>query len=520
MTSKFKIITTGIFLAAVTVIIYFIYRIDIIEHDFIKSASAATGDITGAYKKFLEERKKATSAELSDFLNALNKKYPGVAYLAVTDMNYAIRLASKNDRFIKSGEMNNILMDDIAGRKLTVQGNRAYISRYYDLKRDGKKDEQKFYIFNKIVMNSRILIFFPYEPRNRVILRVILEISLILLFYVILTALVYMVSRGSAAASPPQEPVAESIDLTEGAVSTRINLSAGVNTIEAEEAKISAPLSSVASDTLNSHVLNLFSSLNKRHSLDSLSLYIKNQDNRLAKSFEYKGRTFIRIDSANFDTIDLESTIGRELKKSTIIFMDNNSRVILPVAHDSSLVGVLSLIKGAPFTGSDIDAIKNELLKIAGPLSDYLVVNRVMVDNGTGLYSKQSFQVKFNELARIAEGGGAHFSVMFITLIEETAGMAPADRSSIIKLLSPVVSKLLKGDSSLAVYDEYIGVLLPGAGQKEAMEAGEKIVAALSKYRIKVDKDRTVQITPRSGTASSEKVRSGGMINAAMSRMK
>ncbi len=499
MSSKFKIIVSGIFFAVLTILVYLLFRIDLIEKDFVRSTTEISKTAASSYKNFTKVNEKPNAGELSNFLNTIYKIHPNIAVVAITDMNYSIKVSGKNDNLIQSRELYNSIVEDISGKKFSDQAGRGFISRYYEVKKGTYGEEQKFYIFNSIVNNGRLIIMFPYTARTKILIKISLEILLIILFYVIITAAIYLISRKKTG----EEMIIENINIEEGTVSTRIDLDSEGNTIELQDKRITKEMSGLASDNISSYIFDVFTGLRGTYGAEDISLYLKNSDRKASKCFEYKGKSFIKIDSATFDTIDLDSNIGNELKKSAVIFLNGNRKVVIPIMRDESLIGIISLIRELPFTGEEIRGIRNDLSDITSQLSDYLVVNRVMVDALTGLYSKAYYQMKYNELMNTAVET-RKFSVMFLSLFSSDIHIGQNERVSIIKILAPVIAEKIGKSHYLCIYDEFLGIILPDISHDEALQYALDIKKIMSKYRIKIDRNLTLQVSPKTGTASTD----------------
>jgi hypothetical protein len=157
----------------------------------------------------------------------------------------------------------------------------------------------------------KLLIAYPYRADSRTLVRLALEMFLLVILAVIITTAVYIIrvrrpwrDSEEKAEDPPSD-----IPTIKAAHARTLRPSI------VREESMERPLeSSVAAHSLNSYIFDLLRKISAQYDLDSLSLYLKNRQNSLSKTYELKGKRFLKIDSDTFETMDIDNELGRELK--------------------------------------------------------------------------------------------------------------------------------------------------------------------------------------------------------------
>jgi len=395
MTTKLKIIFTGIILTIVTLFIYFSLRIDILENTYTDSLIKKTEHITNLYKKTNHKNK----ARLTDFFNKINAKFDNIALIGAAHNNFSLKLSSKNNKFIRTNSLYESIINDFNSSNFS-NNKPNFIIRYYSSTDKNRKTQKKFYIFHKKINKDRLLIAFAYKPGIKLIIRIVLEISLIIIFYIILTTSLYLLllKNGHIKTASEYIPLkAENKKMKPESPDKKIVLSKENTTIEQEKKFRDKKNSSAYSDLLNRYVFELFREIYAAEKPLSISLFLKYDENKLSKTYELRGKSFIKIDSLDFEVILINNEIGKELKKSLPLILKNNTELLIPVTHENQLIAAARLLREKPFDGKDVNLLRQTLSEAAEKLNDYIVVNNVMIDKNTGLHSKTSFDMKYNE---------------------------------------------------------------------------------------------------------------------------
>ena len=491
---KNRIILSAIIITIISIFSYAILRSDSIEKKYILNLSDLSGRIAKTLEK-IEKRnpeKPVNIGVMKSFAVQTGKKNRQLAVIAIKDKKGNIKLASKNDDLIKSAQVFNSIIQEFSDGTLTVLPSHGYLIRYFNTEGTGKK-KKKYYLFKESIKSYSLLLMYPYTPGKKIITRVVLEIILICLAIIILHALIYIRYNRTHSSDEPEETDKQSAWGREQ----------GIKITDEDRMKLRNKSDS-SFEMLNSFVRELFSSINTTHSPDSISLYLKNEENKLTKSFEYRENSYIRIDSVSFDTIDLENEVGNELKKGTALVLDKSSKIIIPVLFEETLLGLLMIIREKSFSGNETNELKENINNKTLEISNYIVMNNVMTDRESGLLSKTSFELKLNEISAHKERYGTEFSIILIDPVGSRKDIPREKINSLIKTISPAISEFTGADDRIFFYNSIIAVTLNDTSAEKAYETAEKIKKTLSKYRIKVKENSFFYIDPYISVSSSE----------------
>ena len=494
MSIKGKVIAVGAVLLAVCMFLYFTVRFKYVERDYISTLVRTTNSIVREYQAMRmrpARGKKLSSGDLSDFLKRTHKKHTNVALLAITDSGLSIRLSSKNDRYIKSTDLFEALLKDFTQEKFNISRNKPYVVRYYDDRSGGRVEQLKFYIFITRISGYRLLVVYPYSVEKKMLVRTALELALITVFIVLILAALYI--------SMATKLVRESRPR-----SYAIDLGLEKSSALRSDKTILRETTNVASDALSGYIHDLFKKINKTYNTDTLSLYIFHSSGRLVKTMEFKGKAFLKIDSISFDTIEIDNEAGRELRNGATMVLDDGRKIVIPLKYRDSFLGTVNMVRQKGLEGREIREIKSSMKGILKNIHDYITVNDVMSDADTGLHSKIYFNLKYNECMRSWKHRGKDFSVIVLMLFDKIEQIDVNEKNSIIKLVAPSISDIIKNDGVICRYEEYLAILLNDSNLRRAKRIAREIRNSLMKYRIRVNAESVVQILPSIGISSTD----------------
>lgn len=267
---------------------------------------------------------------------------------------------------------------------------------------------------------------------------------------------------------------------------------------------LSRETSNVTSDALGRYIHELFKKINKSFGTNTLSLYIFHTSGRLIKTMEYKGKAFLKIDSTSFDAIDIDSEVGRELRNGATMVLDDGRKIVIPLKYRDSFLGTVNIVRKKGFDGSEIREIKSSIKGILKNIHDYIAVNDVMTDTDTGLHSKIYFNLKYNECIKSWKYKGKDFSIIVLLLFDKIEQIGVNEKNSVIKLVAPSISNIIKNDGFICSYDEYIAILLNDSNARRAKRIARDIRSSLMKYRIRINPETVIQVVPSIGISSSD----------------
>lgn len=458
-----------------------------IEKEHIKSLITASENIMLSLATY-EKKEKLKEKNLSDFCSSIQKKYPEIALIAIAD-NKSRLMEGKNNELISDSKTYDSIIDSFINNEFKKEGGRDFLIRYYG--------QSRFYVFVKDVLDGKFLVIFPYRLSFKYMVQLILEILLIIICTIIISAIFYIHLRRSGLIS--DEPGRPAGMIKENKKSVFL-------TGKGKKAdKTSGKISSLTLDSLNDYIFQLFNIISSKYSPDIISLYLFNNEEKiLYKVYELKGQAFIKIESSETDSIDIRNEIGEELKRSSTLIVDKGRKITLPITHRDSLLGAIIIINNKSFTGPEINDIKSNLKIIARPLSDFLLLNDVVTDKATGLYSKTYFNLRLNELKKQFQSRKSNYSILYLSVLPENTRIDDNYLNKMIKAISPVIIKSLKDEDIMIIEDTFFCMLIPDIDLQGSAETAQKIIDSISGYRIKTDRKTTVSPEVFIGLASTE----------------
>jgi hypothetical protein len=355
MATKIKVIVAGILLLLTSIYFYFTIRFKFIEREYIAGLVAITNDIVLSYNtaeiRISENNKIPASDHLTEFLKSVHAKYKDIALLAVTDRGLTVRVSSKNDRFIRSADLFEEILKDFTGERFNISKNSPYVIRYYDERTAIGVAQHKFYIFLSKIGQYRLLTVYPYHFGKRILIRTGLELSLIVVFFIIFTVLARVVFAKRRAIS--REPGKDGAGEKHGSVSM-------------DEDTVTAPVraANVMPDVMSGAIFDLLSTIRRFYAADTSLLYLCRSSGMLEKTAELTGDTFYRPGSVSVDPIDINNEAGVELRKSSLLVMDDGRKIILPLVYNNIFLGTVNVTRRHPFRGDEIRDIRSGIKDI------------------------------------------------------------------------------------------------------------------------------------------------------------
>lgn len=363
MHTKAKVIVIGILLFVVSIFLYFTVRFKYIEQDYIANLIAITNDIVREYydteKITAEKKRQITANDLSDYLKYIHRKFKDIALIAITDQSLSVRLSSKNDSFIRSADLFEEILKDFTQDRFNISKNKPYVIRYYDEKTGMGVIQHKFYIFLSKIGQYRLLTVYPYHFGKKILIRTSLELSLIALMFIIITASVYIALAKRSA--PSVEPGHEAVEPEPE-----------VGPPQEEGGAVSVETPQSVPGSLSGPIYKLFSAMHRSVAADSISLYICRSSGMLVKSMELKGGTFFKDDSISSDAIDINNEAGIELRKSSTLVLNDGRKIMLPLIYNNIFLGTVNIISQSPITGNEIRRIGSEIRDILKHVYDFI----------------------------------------------------------------------------------------------------------------------------------------------------
>ncbi len=495
MSLKIKVIAAGAVFLVIGLFLYFILRFPQVEKERLASLVRTTNSIVGAYRemerRLADENRVPAPGDLSGFLESAHRKYRVVALMAITDKTLSVRLSSKNDRYIRTVDLFEAILKDFTQDRFNIAKENPYLVRYYDEKTARGVEQLRFYIFLTRIGGYRLLVVYPHAVGGTVLTRSALEVSLLILSVIIITAAAYIVaSKRSAPRGRDDGPI--------------IDLDHQGGSLPSGDAARPNETANVLSDGLSGYVRDLFNAINASCDTDAISLYIFHSSGKLVKTMELAGHTFLRIDSVTFDTIDVDNEAGRELRGGASMILEEGRTIIMPLVYNEAFLGAVKMTRRDVFQGGQLRDAKSAVTGVLKSIHDYITVNDVMTDAGTGLHGKIYCKLKYNECVKAWNARGRDFSILYIQLGDAFERLGDAEKSGIIKLIAPAAAEIIGNDGYLCRHDDCLAVIMPDIDAGKAKAVERLIQNSLDTFRIKTADGTIVKMESRIGRGSTD----------------
>jgi GGDEF domain-containing protein len=500
----------------------------------------------------LFERALAAEDNMNEFLTNLTGGKGSPVLAAITDEEGTIQLSSRHPSMIDRSATIEQILEDIRAGRIDPSGT-DFMVRYYDLDSSGSGQE-KYYLFRARAGSLTLYTARRHQLPTRSLIMTGLECLLVFLAWVVIGTLVYLrLNRNPERQvlvkeskeklkeeTPPPSPGAEE---TEEFVPTEDESSRRGGSTQDEQREPEPveddiyaeeedpPLARregveeqirsrneenrIARDALNQYVYSLFRSIYRRYAPENVSLYLKSSPAQLSKAYELRGKSFLKIDSSGFDTREIDHILENQLQGSSSVLLSGGKTLLIPVFHGNELTGLLEITGAAPFSGQDSTHIRQELEGISGQIHNFLIINEVMLDRETGLYTESAFTLRFHQLASRWEQNRRPFGCLIIRLFDETPPSGK-DYNTVVRLVAPVIEEKTGKGQPIYHYRGHLALLLEGESLRVIREKGPEIKRELSRFRITTGQDRVLKPTPSLGLAvTSEKLHPDNLVDRA-----
>ena len=370
MTSKGKNIITCLIITLLVIFIYIPLRTGFLEQQFIKSIIATSDKIILSISSF-EKNKKLQDKNLEKFFTVIKDKYPVIALIAAADKRDKVLKAGKSDKYIKSNITFDAIIDSFVRDEFKISKKNDFVIRYFD--------QSRFYIFINNIAGGRLLLVYPFKLSIKLIVQLILEILLISIFSVIATALIF-IKINKRSKTPDDKPDGFiKKDVIKKSKREKASEKKNETFLESRvETKVPDKLN-LNLDYLSGYIYDLFNYISETYKAESVSFYLLSEDqSRLNKIFELKGKALIKIDDTEFNIIKVNRELIDELRNSSIVLQEKGKKVTIPVLYRNVLLGVLYVYRDKEFKGPEINDISLQIKNIAKPLGEHILLADVM----------------------------------------------------------------------------------------------------------------------------------------------
>jgi len=492
MTSKFRIFFFGFIFAAAAAVTCLALRAHIIEDYHIDKINGDAKVITFRLKKLTSDHPAGIpETKLAAFKSSVEEKnpLPAMVFLAKSDRN--ILHSVIRQQLFPSNRAVEKIKEDFKKRNIEQKNPEIPIIRYYG-ENSRVKTSGKFYAINRPVQGYTLFMLYPYIADLRIITRLILEVLLAILGAVVIIALFYIISGRKSPSFAPNEPSKQVPDEALHQVTPSA----------ADEMDLKENLAfRGARDSLSSYIFKIFQDLSSRHQPLSVSLYLKTGEKILSKTHELKGTTFLKIDSNSYDTLDLTSDIGSGLEGNAVMMLNGGTRLLVPLRHDTAILGVMVIEGISPFEGPVVRQITEEMNKITGELSNYLVINNIMTDTATSLFSRTYLEIQLNQAQMPAD-------ISLVALEFLPAGIALSDRQkrTVFATIAPVIRDYMGPSDFISRTEDILVICMYQRSGEPAASAASAITETLQNYRLKLSSGQVLSLAPTAGVASTDTI--------------
>ena len=183
MNARTKIVIFWFIITLLSVIVYVSIRMEGLEEEYVQGLVTASNRIGISLHNYQKDNA-LRDKDLSKFFQLLNRKYRNLGLIAIADKDNRILNVNKNNRYFESNELLEEVVRDFQAGELAHQKTKPYLIRYYH--------QTRFYVFLQKVYDGNVLILFPYMLDRSAKTKLVLEILLIIVSYIILFAFMYL----------------------------------------------------------------------------------------------------------------------------------------------------------------------------------------------------------------------------------------------------------------------------------------------------------------------------------------
>lgn len=518
MATRIKILITLILLISASMSGYYKFKTENLREIYAVEIEKSMRTLSPFFER-IEEAEGPESIEKGKAFENIIEKNNTIAFIANVDAAGGIGSMAKNNREIRSGAVFDALIKDIKAGEFESVSHRPVLKSY--IGSDGSRKD--FFIAGASTGKGKTVTAFVFKPDGKTVVRMALEIVLIIVFCLITVALVFMflTKKGIIhdsreikettiilASSGKKEQKSEEPETSPAEMDTKESIESSIPINESELARVFSPdereasrgaalknidKTDINSEALNSRIFELFKKIHRDFSPESISLYIKKTKESMSKTYELKGKAFLKIDSAVIDKIDMRDL--HYLKKSGAHISHNGTLIRIPLIYDDSLTGLVEIKLAGGAEDIDLAMVQNELKDTAREIKEYLVINNVITDSSTGFYSRAYFNMKLSE--EIYKNGktGSGFTLLLIDIFNNI-GITDEQKKTVLKIIHPGIRDLAGETCDIFLLNDFIASIISDSSGIDAGNTGENFIKNLSRYRIKLDEDEIFTLKP------------------------
>lgn len=346
---------------------YWLFRIPLLDNKICNSLSLRTAHSGKALTAFFEADEN-TQPMIRETLCSVLKRGKGAVISAVADNNGTLLFLEKNDS-IMDLETYRI----VAGILRDSEGTGPRLVSLSPFER--------YFVTWHAYSNSRMAIVYRFFYSPRTLLRI--GIELLVLCALIVSVLFLFRAKTSAARGTMQLTQEYAVrlsaasnclpgqELPEDFLEEILVSSEDNGKADMPKADMQGPYPQAvdfgtqhderqaSSELQNESIYSIFHQIMHRHNVDAISLYQLDRDSRaLHKTNELSGQSFVRIPMENSFIRETQAEIIAALEAGSVVVLDRNKRVLLPVFFEGLFLGALALSNSTAIDGFTYGLVK------------------------------------------------------------------------------------------------------------------------------------------------------------------
>ncbi len=460
-------------LLALSVTLYLHLRWPSVEKKYISYTEEKVSALKGAASRIDQQ---TTDESLAAFYVSLMDRDQSIAAIATADFYGNVRQIVKNDSFISSGQVLDRLLAGIKAG--SIQSNAAGNTGISEFTAPGS-GTGRFYVFSFNTVNIKFIAVYVFRPARPLAVRIILELVLVCAACFMITGIAALIISGRKVKNTDNDAEMQ-------------NIKAPIVRYHKKDPDTKGGTESTE-ELLDRSVFSLFRKIHRELSPENVSLYIRRADDRLCKSYELRGSTFLRVDAPVFESIAVNSLA--ECSRPGIHITGRGGGLRIPMFHKDYLNGMVEVTLSDSASSLDIAAVRRELDEAAVSIQKFIVTENIIMDPVTGFFTRSHLRTKLGEQVHSFIKNGTPFSLMVTDVFG--AGNIDADqKTAMMKLLFPAVKKATSERFELFSAENRIVIIMDRADRDEAEIIRRSLIREIGRYRIKSPDGKLTRLTP------------------------
>ena len=246
---------------------------------------------------------------------------------------------------------------------------------------------------------------------------------------------------------------------------------------------------------------------------EEIALFLKDEDGKLSLKALRRDDENLYAEDLSGDEVELDDAVQALEYQTLVKAIDGSTGTFcVPLVADQNSVGVMRF--DIPLEGSHEEKERktDEYEVILSDIAKHLALvvktpslhDRAIIDSLTGLFARRHFDIRIDDMFRLARRYGTPFSLILLDLdhfkqVNDTHGHRAGDRV-LSESAEAITCVIRECDSAFRYGGEEFAVLLPETNSEHAYSIAERIRKAVKSHKVKVD-GATVSVTASLGMA-------------------